>query len=410
MNPHDLKIDGKPITPTTHAHQWYDIEYWTYDCALTDEEIFERNVGPVRWDMLSGYKNVCFEHFGILETKYKYIFPIIIHNTNFFRRQQEHGFKFVDKRIIEHVKNGKAKIVFIYPYEGFANLPGFDDLSILNHWCIDEGLTKDQVYYIHGDFNAPKDVNYTYIPINSFQCWVPYPREKASVFNPINNKNLFLSYTRRSHDHRLLFTCEIINNDLLNRGIISYYGGKQKNSIERVKNLNRPDLTASAKILDNIRPIVLDMDLDQNNPANNIVHEHYDRTFLSVILETHFNNETIFFSEKIWKPISVGQPFMVVTGMNFLRELRNLGYKTFDKWFDESYDTMPDLNDRISCIVSELDRFSKLSVEELKNIRNEMQDVIIFNKEKFKYDYAEKLAGQHNECTYIELKKIWDSF
>ena len=53
---------------------------------------------------------------------------------------------------------------------------------------------------------------------------------------------------------------------------------------------------------------------------------------------------TIFISEKTWKPIMVGHPFIMVGNKNNLKFLKDLGYKTFDKWIDESYDDIEDEN------------------------------------------------------------------
>jgi len=412
LNPPDLMFDGKPGTPTTHNIQWYDTDCGGIQMHISDEEIYERNFQPRKGEILYGHKNIKFERFDKLGIDQKYIFPVFIQAGDFFARQEKCGFDFVDKRIIEHVKDGKAKIVFIFPNEAHFNLGWYTNPSnIIDTMCIKEGLTKDQVYFIHGEFNSPLTTNYTYIPVDVFQTWLTYPRINPSVFNPVDDKNLFLSYIRRTHNHRLLYICELIENNLLNRGLVSCQGDAQRDSVDRVKQLCRTDLTAAAKVLDIIRPITLDVkNLSKENPANVIYYEHYDRTFMSVVLETHYNNEAIFFSEKIWKPISAGHPFMVITGMNFLRELKNRGYRTFDKWFDESYDTMPNLNDRISCVISELNRLSKLTIEELINLRKEMEEVIIHNKKLYNFEYIEKWQGNPNEPVYFEIKKIWDNF
>ena len=52
------------------------------------------------------------------------------------------------------------------------------------------------------------------------------------------------------------------------------------------------------------------------------------------------NGDVIFLTEKIYKPIICGSPFFVLGNRGTISELRNMGFKTFDKWWDESYDDL----------------------------------------------------------------------
>lgn len=412
-NPPDLRIDGKSIAPTTHYFQWYDISGGLYNVDLTLDKMTKMD--PVRNDYMYNYKNVTYNKLDDVRGK-KYIYPVMIHTADYFSKQEQIGFKFVDPNVLDDVKNNRAKIVLMLPYEGHGNLPNYDDFKILNKWCIDNNLTKNQVYYLSGELNGPTDVNYTYIGVNGFRRWVPKPQPGVVSFNPDIDKNLFLSYTRRPHDHRLLFTCNLIKYDLLKHGLISYYGGKEKNSVARVHQLGREDLAKFAKRLDKTRPIILDIkDLGYNNPASNVNKLHHIKTFMSVVLETHYNPTTLFFSEKIWKPISMGHPFMLIAGNNYLTELKRLGYQTFDKWLDERYDQTSDINDKIELITSEIKRLSNLSIDDLKKIREEMMPILIHNQNLFIEQWDAESPGPNNNSTgieflYKEITKIWESF
>ena len=201
-----------------------------------------------------------------------------------------------------------------------------------------------------------------------------------------------------------------MKHNLTERGIYSL--GNPSLKIERtLEAINRLDLIKYGMKLDTLIPIELDLDLVKNNPANLVVPEHFKQTFISVITETLTSDKTIFFSEKIYKSISIGHPFMVISSPGFLEELRRRGYQTFDRWVDESYDSLPDVNDRISVIIKELVRLSKLSVEELKTIREEMLPVLEHNQNKFaEIKRNEFDDGWSDNHTYKEIKKIWDNF
>ncbi len=159
-------------------------------------------------------------------------------------------------------------------------------------------------------------------------------------------------------------------------------------------------------------PIEIDRTLDINW-AVNIEIPDYKSTFISLVTETLIDTSILFMSEKIWKPIVTGHPFILLGNVNTLSYLKELGFKTFDKWIDESYDLEPDHHIKIDKVVNELNKFKNKSVQELVDIRKEMYEVCLFNRNKFveiikeKYDYDGH--GWSNNKKPIEeiLKKIW---
>jgi hypothetical protein len=68
----------------------------------------------------------------------------------------------------------------------------------------------------------------------------------------------------------------------------------------------------------------------------------YSKTAYSLVLETSADNRYSFFTEKIAKPIIGRRLFVVISGQHYLRNLRRLGFKTFDGIIDESYDSIDD--------------------------------------------------------------------
>ena len=82
--------------------------------------------------------------------------------------------------------------------------------------------------------------------------------------------------------------------------------------------------------------------------------------------------ESVFLSEKIYKPLACKHPFVVVGVDKTLEYLKQFGYKTFDKWIDESYDNEPDEDKRMSMIVEEVKRLTAISHEEWQAMIIEM--------------------------------------
>jgi hypothetical protein len=68
----------------------------------------------------------------------------------------------------------------------------------------------------------------------------------------------------------------------------------------------------------------------------------YNLTAYTLVTETNGVNEFNFYTEKIVKPILARRLFVVIAGRHYLRNLRAMGFRTFDGIIDESYDEVSD--------------------------------------------------------------------
>jgi hypothetical protein len=164
------------------------------------------------------------------------------------------------------------------------------------------------------------------------------------------------------------------------------------------------------EFLVNNSPFTIDSKYDlYYNLAINITKEDYEKTFISLLTETLVDEGTLFLSEKIWKPIMVGHPFLVYGNKGTLKYLKELGYKTFNKWIDESYDEIDNREERCCKIVSELKKFSEKTIDELKLIREEMKEVCQHNQQHFKTLY-DLNYDEHANSKKIEniLSEVWE--
>ncbi len=102
----------------------------------------------------------------------------------------------------------------------------------------------------------------------------------------------------------------------------------------------------------------------------------YRQTAFSLVCETHTDNICSFFTEKIAKPIIAKRMFIVVTGYHFLKNLRSLGFKTFNGIIDESYDEEPDHRKRYEMIIKEVERICTLDQQEIYRL---IQPIVDYN-------------------------------
>ena len=76
----------------------------------------------------------------------------------------------------------------------------------------------------------------------------------------------------------------------------------------------------------------------------------YIDTYFSLITETVFEYPYSFRTEKIWKPIAMGHPWIAVANQGFYRDMNALGFKTFGHVIDESFDSIENNQERIERI------------------------------------------------------------
>jgi len=82
---------------------------------------------------------------------------------------------------------------------------------------------------------------------------------------------------------------------------------------------------------------------DQQNDHHLVNVDLYQQSQCQLVFETHFDVDQsggAFLTEKTFKAIKFGQPFVIIGGPGSLRALREAGYRTFDSVIDPSYDTI----------------------------------------------------------------------
>jgi hypothetical protein len=334
-----------------------------------------------------------------------HIYIINVGDSEFFKKNNQIGFSCVSENYLNDVRNGKSVIVLFLPYEGYSGIRGNFDFEIIEDWRKGSNLPEGSVYYVCGNLLSEEIVKKRNLGIEGrglhyFEPWNKYNEEIVN-FNPIDEKHLFLSYNRQPRQHRIRLAIELIRTNLFDKGLISLY--KLHGPLPNATQLENDFLV-------NNSPFTIDSKYDlYYNLAINITKEDYEKTFISLLTETLVDDGTLFLSEKIWKPIMVGHPFLVYGNKGTLKYLKELGYKTFDRWIDESYDDIDDRELRCSKIVSELKKFSTKTTDELKLVREEMKEICQYNQEHFKMLYKTNY-DEHANSFKIEniLNEIWE--
>ena len=80
--------------------------------------------------------------------------------------------------------------------------------------------------------------------------------------------------------------------------------------------------------------------------------EPYIDTYFSLVTETVCDYPYSLRSEKIYKPIAMGHPWIATANRGFYRDIRNQGFQTYSSLIDESFDSIDNNQDRLDRIVA----------------------------------------------------------
>lgn len=75
--------------------------------------------------------------------------------------------------------------------------------------------------------------------------------------------------------------------------------------------------------------------------------EPYVDTYFSLVTETVLEYPYSFRTEKIAKVLAMGHPWICATNSGFYRDMRNMGFQTFNTLIDETFDHIENSQDRI---------------------------------------------------------------
>lgn len=125
----------------------------------------------------------------------------------------------------------------------------------------------------------------------------------------------------------------------------------------------------------------------------------YSDTWFSLVTETVFDYPYSFRTEKIWKPILMGHPFVVVSNQGFYRDLQNLGFRTFCSLIDESFDQIEKPKDRIERIIQEVYRICSSGADKFWRAT---QDICRYNRERLtEYNQEQRREFPENLKKYL---------
>jgi hypothetical protein len=209
---------------------------------------------------------------------------------------------------------------------------------------------------------------------------------KNKYLNFIDNFKLekhFLCFNNLSKVHRLWMFYELTNNlKLKDKSIVSLCKNTTNKSFyDIVSSTNNKELMEYYKTHDSTVGYSYDTtnwkkDVEVGDSINKEAHL---KSFVNIVTETLTMQDVVFITEKTYKPIYTCQPFIIAGNALSLKKLKEYGFKTFDKWWDESYDNEINFEKRMSKITKLLEEIASWDLDKCSKIRSEMREILIHN-------------------------------
>lgn len=120
--------------------------------------------------------------------------------------------------------------------------------------------------------------------------------------------------------------------------------------------------------------------------------EHYRDTLMSIVMCAFpFVENACHIHSSTYNPIYCGHPVLQFGPVGHLKKLKQLGFKTFDKWWNEGYDNVEQGWERFRGLLSIVEKLYAKSNEELLEMYIEMKDVLQHNSDLIKNFDGERI-------------------
>lgn len=357
----------------------------------------------------------------------KYIYPIKVPPhfdkftgvsvSDFPRMNGEYFWKHMSEEALQDARAGRAIIFLDYAQENFVDRMDYERL----HTSLEfSHIPKENIILAFNSFNAKEIYESWFAPeYRRLEVWNwPFVTSNTSYHYKQQiqangpgcislrgfkqsfvktRKNHLLFKIRRRRDHRLTFLYKLATDGLLEKTDWSCLEAHrfEEQTVQHIGEkyglLNNPEIVR--KLYENI-PHFLQSESDRSyynvTSWNAWESECYKDSYVYLCTETFTDKPYKSLTEKTFKPIANFMPFLVFGSFQTLKLLRELGFKTFSPWIDESYDEEPDIQKRAQMIYAEIKRLCSFNIEELHKWYWEMEEILIHNHNQIQVIYEQE--------------------
>jgi len=308
----------------------------------------------------------------------------------------------ISDTVVQKILNKEGYVLITLLHEGYM----YDHflksmIDYLNH----KNVPLSQVVYmsncqngqeVHDDFcrrnNISSELKIEYFPTFRFdKCDISNIIESKKPYEPGKRVKKFLCFNRRYNEHRLLVYLDFFKKGLLKDTFMSMSETQPESdksfienaihfiSIHKKFDFNIADVYDSSSLL----PLTLDTpDFSKYPMESSIsqVEDFYKNSYINIVTETYFFSNIRHITEKTYKPIAFMQPFIIFAAPGTLQHLKDLGFKTFEEFWNEEYDSILDHEDRFIAIMNLIKDLSCWSDKQMIDLTYAVKEILEYNR------------------------------
>lgn len=297
----------------------------------------------------------------------------------------------VPKATLDLIRNHRGYLVLEHGWESFCT---WNDFDIIHRYVRYHNIPSNKTIYITGTANvqALYDDYCRARNIDSRILVMPYLPALEGYAENICDADMpeydpsklptktFLSLNYRPRPHRTMLLALFNKHNLLSDSYFSFcgmhddqhIGGTYDNTHIGGLYLDHIEIDClqdrlSEFILDNNWPeTYCDVVYDSNNAG---IAKYYEDSLVNITTETSFYTDIISVTEKSFKPMRYMQPFVMVSTQGTLKNLTDMGFKSFSDCWDESYDSESNPALRLKKVIEICNQISNWTPTEVKEFR-----------------------------------------
>lgn len=223
----------------------------------------------------------------------------------------------------------------------------------------------------------------------------------------------YIAQARKTGFHRRYFMSQLWSQDLLSQGIVAYHNAApdpvghvdeplgtapgcaflytqpfSRNNREHVLMDRRRSRELQMFPLDPVRSNCEPQDISSAWRSSFYQHEDIQRALLYVALETTANLCRPFLTRITFKSLVYQRPLLMVGAPGCLALLRELGFQTFDQFWDESYDQEPQLERRVEAVIRVIHERRNATAHDLQQYYRQLEPVLQHNYNHLRNDFV----------------------
>lgn len=267
-------------------------------------------------------------------------------------------FGLMSDKVQDALRTGQLTALFYY-HEG--DNP-YNIKERLDNLCLAWQLPQECYRFVSGNTEAKKIPSFVYFPDHELLYW---RRNKLTIPTPIHTNTRGRDFTVLSRTHkwwRATAVADLKRNGLLDNSYWSYNTCVtiDDNELDNPIEIDTLEIREYLQEFLSQGPYSCDTLTDQEHNNHSMIETtHFTDSYCNIVLETHFDadqSDGAFLTEKTFKAIKHGQPFVIVGPAGSLAALRSLGYYTFDYTIDNSYDEITNNTERWQAVIAAIQK------------------------------------------------------